>query len=117
MHHSPSTGHGFNRDVLFLNNIWTANVVASRNLHLRYPYAAVDRSRGFGVEDWSWNLQTLWAGIPHLVVADTVHIIRVKDTGSLGQQNAAEGLLPHLPDGATPRLSRANPSTHRTTPA
>lgn len=116
MHHSPSDAPGFSRDVLFLNNIWTANVFALRDFHLRYPYTAVDRRRGFGVEDWSWNLQTVWAGIPHLVVPDTVHLIRVKDTGSLGQQNAAEGLLPHLPDGARPHLGRTNPSTRGPTP-
>jgi hypothetical protein len=115
--HQASTCVSFDLNALCLDNVWSANAFAPRDLHVRHPYLAVDRSRGFGIEDWSWNLQTLWTGIPHLVVADTVHIIRVKDTGSLGQQNAAEGLLPHLPDGATPRLGRANPSTHRTTPA
>lgn len=117
MRHSPCTAPGFNRDVLFLENIWTANVFAPRNLHLRHPYAAADRERGFGVEDWSWNLQTLWAGIPHLVVTDTVHLIRVKDAGSLGQQNAAQGLLPHLPDTAMPRLGLKSGSLQRQTPA
>ena len=42
--------------------------------------------------------------MPHRIVPDTVHLIRVKSTGSLGQQNDAEGLLAHLPDHAWPRL-------------
>jgi hypothetical protein len=44
------------------------------------------------------------SSILHLVVADTVHLIRVKETGSLGQQNNAEGLLTDLPPNAWPRL-------------
>lgn len=106
MSHHASDTPGFDRDVLFLNNIWTANVFAPREIHERHPYAAVDQSRGFGVEDWSWHIGTLWAGIDHFVVPDTVHLIRVKESGSLGRQNAAEGLLPHMPPGAAPRLGR-----------
>lgn len=55
-------------------------------------------------------LALLFDGIGHLVVPDTVHMIRVKDTGSLGQQNTAEGLLPHLPPGAFPQLGRHRPT-------
>jgi hypothetical protein len=108
VHHASNTP-GFDRDILFLNNVWTANVVARREIHERHPYTAVDRSRGVGVEDWSWHMETLWAGIDHLVVPDTVHLIRVKETGSLGQQNTAEGLLPHLPPGAVPQLGQRRP--------
>lgn len=104
-----SNAPGFNQNILFLNNVWTANAFARREIHERHPYTAADRSRGFGVEDWSWNMETLWAGIAHLVVLDTVHLIRVKDTGSLGQQNTAEGLLPHLPPGAIPQLGQHRP--------
>lgn len=97
MQHISSETPGFERGTLLLNNIWSANVFARRSLHERYPYPAVDRTRGFGIEDWSWHMQTLWAGVPHLTVPETVHIIRVKDGGSLGQQNTSEGLLPPLP--------------------
>lgn len=109
MVNNASNAPDFDRDVLFLNNIWTANVFTRREIHELHPYAAVDRSRGVGVEDWSWNIETLWGGISHLVVPDTVHLIRVKDTGSLGQQNTAEGLLPHLPPGAIPQLGQRRP--------
>jgi hypothetical protein len=93
----PSDTPGFNQASLVLNNMWTANVFTTRELHLRYPYSAVDRRRGFGVDDWSWNFATLWSGIPHHVVRGTVHLIRIKETGSLGRMNVAEGLLPNLP--------------------
>jgi hypothetical protein len=64
---------------------------------------AADPDPGAGIEDWEWNLATLWAGIPHLVVADAVHLLRVKATGSLGAEHIAMGLLPRLPPGAVPR--------------
>jgi hypothetical protein len=100
MMHGPSDAPEFDRDALLLNNLWTANVFARREVHLRHPYLATDRSRGLGVEDWTWNIATVWAGIPHRVVADTVHLIRVKKSGSLGQRNTVEGLLPRLPPDA-----------------
>ena len=78
-----------------------------RDLHLRHPYRAADRSRGFGVEDWPWHMETLWAGLPHRVVPETVHLIRVKEHGSLGRQNTVEGLLPYLPPHAWPQLGAA----------
>lgn len=100
-----STAPGFDRDLLFLSNVWTANVVAARGLHLRHPYTAADRRRGFGIEDWTWNIRTLWSGIPHLIVPRTVHLIRLKDSGSLNLRNLAQGLLPSLPDDVRPRFA------------
>jgi hypothetical protein len=88
----------FERRALLLENVWTANAFASRELYLRYPYEAQDRTSGFGIEDWSWNLKTVWEGVPHYVVEDTVHLIRQKDTGSRGQLDISEGLLPRLPE-------------------
>ena len=104
MVHSPGDEPDFDRNALFLNNLWTANVFARREVYVQHPYLAMDRAGGFGIEDWTWNIATIWAGLPHRVVADTVHLIRVKETGSLGQLNAAEGLLPGLPSNARPRL-------------
>jgi hypothetical protein len=72
-------------------------VFASRLLHEHYPYAAVDRTKGFGIEDWSWHMETLWAGILHYTVPDIVHMIRMKEGQSLNHQNASEGHLPMLP--------------------
>jgi hypothetical protein len=98
-----STVPGFERDGLLLWNLWSANVFAPRAVHLRHPYAPVDRARGFGIEDWTWNIRTVWSGIDHLVVPKTVHMIRVKDSGSLNRRNTAEGLLPLLADDVVPR--------------
>jgi hypothetical protein len=100
--HQSSNTADFEPDVLFLENVWTANAFATRAVHLRFPYVAADRDRGVGFEDWTWNMDTLWRGVPHLIVPDTVHLVRVKQAGSLGLRFIVEGLLPRLPDGAWP---------------
>jgi hypothetical protein len=104
MRHLPSDHKSFDRDVLFMDNIWTANVFTLRRIHLRFPYSCVSPTRGFGIEDWSWNIDTLWGNLTHKVVGDTVHLIRIKETGSLREQNSARGLLPYLPKSAWPHL-------------
>jgi hypothetical protein len=95
--HASDT-EGFNPLLLVFGNLWSANAFAAREIHLRFPYRAADRSRGFGIEDWSWNLETLGAGISHRVVPGTIHLIRRKRSASLDQANRADGLLPYLPE-------------------
>jgi glycosyltransferase involved in cell wall biosynthesis len=88
------------RRALLIENLWTANAFAKRNVHMKFPYRAADRCSGFGIEDWSWNVETLFAGFRHLVVPGTVHLIRLKQSGSLNARNVSEGLLPFLaPEG------------------
>ncbi len=96
-HHGSCYAPGFDARVLLFENIWSANVFASRRLHLAHPYLRVDAEGGFGIEDWSWNAETLAAGVAHLVVNDTVHLIRMRPDGSLNLLNQARGLLPVLP--------------------
>ena len=98
---ADSTAPGFDRHALFVSNLWSANCLASRDIFVRYPYQPIDRSHGLGIEDWSWNIETLMVGgIEHKAVPDTVHLIRLKGEGSLGIRNDAEGLAVFLPDGA-----------------
>jgi hypothetical protein len=91
---------GFNPAILIFGNVWSANTLARRELYLRFPYRAVDHVRGKGIEDWSWNIETICAGIHHRVVPGTVHLIRRKRE-SLDRQNAAALLLPYLPPSLT----------------
>ena len=97
MFHTGTDSPDFDPRALLANNLWTANVFTTREIHARFPYLKVERETGFGIEDWSWNLATVAAGIPHLVVPGTLHLIRQKHTGSLRHQNDAEGLLPSMP--------------------
>lgn len=97
---ASTTDAAFDRRALLIDNLWTSNVFAPRQLHRSFPYESPDRERGLGIEDWSWNLATVWAGVPHRTVPDTVHMVRMKPEGSLGRANIAGGLLPYLPQGA-----------------
>jgi hypothetical protein len=96
MHSSDRAG--FNPALLAFSNLWSANAFAAREIHVRFPYCAVERSRGLGIEDWSWNFATLVAGIGHRVVPSAVHLVRKKGPESLDQQNTANQLLPRLPE-------------------
>lgn len=100
--HVESNAPDFDRHALWLNNVWSANIFAHHTIYEKYPYQAVDKASGFGIEDWSWNILTYCDGVHHRIVRDTVHMIRVKPGGSLGQSNAAAGLLPHLPPDFSP---------------
>lgn len=83
---------------LYLSNLWSANNFMPLELARKFPYRPTDKSLGLGVEDWSWNLETVSNNVIHDVVPGTVHFIRQKPTGSLGIQNSLEGLSIYLPE-------------------
>lgn len=76
-------------------NLYASQCLARRELFGRYPYPPVDRTSGFGVEDWAWNIDTLCRGVRHAVVPETVCLVRQKPD-SLSLRNIREGLLPPL---------------------
>jgi hypothetical protein len=94
--HHDSRDPAFDRDALRFNNVYTSNTFAPIELFEKHPFIEVDAERGFGVEDWAWNAMTLGRGIEHVSVQDTVHLVRVKASASLGKENASRGLLPPL---------------------
>lgn len=93
--HSSSLDTDFDWGSLFFANPWSANAFALRDIYLRYPYRSP--ADGFGIEDWSWNLETLANDIQHRIVLGTVHLIRMKKVGSFGRAEFAKGLLPYHP--------------------
>jgi hypothetical protein len=97
MQHCDTTMPSFDRSTLLLNNVWSANALARRCIHQRFPYLPVDMEKGRGFEDWTFNLATVQAGVHHRVAPNTVHLIRMKPEGSLGQKGMKAGLLPALP--------------------
>lgn len=97
-----STDPLFDHQCLRFNNVFTSNQFGRADTFREFPFTAIDRARGFGVEDWTWNARTLAAGLQHLIVPETVHLVRVKSSGSLGLENAKAGLLPDLPASLLP---------------
>lgn len=91
----------FDRSCLIFANPYSSNTLALRTLYSANPFPHVDRARGFGVEDWWWNAQTIGTGMRHAAVPGTVHLVRRRVAGSLSHQNVGESLLPpfHLFSG------------------
>lgn len=94
--HEDSDAPSFDPRAILLDNLWTANSFCHRQLFERFPYEQVDHEKGYGVEDWLWNAQTLASGMRHAVAPNTVHCVRLKQSGSLGMQNVERSLLPPL---------------------
>ncbi len=96
--HLSSTAETFDEAALFWNNVYTSNNLAPRELLLEYPLIARCVQHQIGVEDWQWNQKTLAAGISHLAVPGTVHLVRVTAAESLSGANSRLGLLPDFGD-------------------
>lgn len=75
--------------ILLFENLWTSLCFAKRDIFTRYPYCATKLGTGYGYEDWHWNCETLGQGIRHLVVKDTRHFIRIKNSSLLRNHNSA----------------------------
>lgn len=86
----------FQAKALGWNNVFTSNNFTSRNTLKQNPLPSKCVKHGYGVEDWSWNYTTYSSGIEHLVVPNTVHLVRVSDSESLSSQNTKLHLLPDL---------------------
>ena len=84
----------FEMHALAAANYWTALCLAKRNIFLETPYPKPDIASGLGFEDWSWNRQTIEAGIIHKTVPNTGHLIRAKPV-SLSQRTASAGAIAH----------------------
>lgn len=90
---------------LVIDNYWSALCGVSRTLAKQNPYPAADYGRGFGYEDWSWNVETLSKGVRHRVVGGTVHFVRIKHISSM--QKRMLGFLP-IPSMAFAELLAAD---------
>lgn len=86
---------GFRRENFYDRNYWDTFCLASRRIFEDIPYAATAHSSGFGPEDWHWGMETVHAGIPHVVARGTALFYRDKASGSV-QRTHEEGrsLLP-----------------------
>jgi hypothetical protein len=84
------------QSVPLIDNLWSAHSFARRDVFEAHPFRSDDRELGLGIEDWSFNIETYMAGVEHLTVANTLHMVRVKEVGSQNQKNFTAGLLPWM---------------------
>lgn len=63
----------------YVANYYDSLAIAPQEAFSEAPYVGRDRERGFGYEDWRWNLDTIAAGWQHAVVKDTIIFKRRRD--------------------------------------
>ena len=95
--HTDSESTEFSADFLLDKNYWTALSFSKTSIYRSTPYQKNRLKQGFGYEDWTWNWQTLNAGIAHKVVPQTSHYIRKgKDYSSLLQKTSNNKAIPNI---------------------
>lgn len=94
----PTDHPGFRAHNFFDRTYWDTFCLAAREVFSSAPYAATAADRGLGPEDWHWGMETVHAGIPHLVAPGTALLYRDKPAGSVqGAHEEARSLLPPSP--------------------
>jgi len=97
MHHLDMNDADFEFESIYRQNYWTALTFSATDVFRKFPYKKNLLESGFGYEDWTWNVETIQAGIVHSVVRGSSHFIRrqVKQ-GSLLDQTNSVGCIPRL---------------------
>lgn len=68
-------------------NPWGVCSFGRRELYLNCPYHALEfKDKGFGFEDWHWNLEVLARSIRHVSAPGTCHFYRRKTVSALTSQ-------------------------------
>jgi glycosyltransferase involved in cell wall biosynthesis len=93
-HHVDMASDDFEIEALLRSNYWTALSFARNELYKRFPYRENTIRHGFGYEDWTWNCETIKAGIVHRIVPGTAHYIRKGKSGEslLAQTNTMKAI-------------------------
>jgi glycosyltransferase involved in cell wall biosynthesis len=91
-----STDHpGFRVQNFYDRTYWDTFCLAAREVFDAVPYAPTSAASGLGPEDWHWGMQTVHAGIEHLVAPGTALLYRVKASASVQDGHVeARSLLP-----------------------
>jgi glycosyltransferase involved in cell wall biosynthesis len=70
----------------YFENYYDMMAVYPRSLLDEVPYSCRDVERGYGFQDWQWNLETIQRGWKHIVVEDTA-IFKRRRWGSISEIN------------------------------
>jgi len=98
-HHVDMEDADYQPEFLLRMNYWTALSFARRDIYLEFPYRPNRIDDGFGYEDWTWNHETVTAGIIHKTVTGTSHFIRKGKAGtSLLDQTNQMRAIPRVLD-------------------
>lgn len=91
----PTDHPGFRVQNFYDRTYWDTFCLAAREVFDAVPYAPTSAASGLGPEDWHWGMQTVHAGIEHVVAPATALLYRVKATASIQEGHVeARSLLP-----------------------
>lgn len=72
---------------LIRDNLWPSSSISLRDTYLEVPYRSTSPERGFGPEDWLWNIETSIAGFAHRPVPGTMFFYRVRESGGVNNRH------------------------------
>lgn len=76
-------------------NPWTSTVAAKRETFEKYPYEKM--GKGFGYEDYKFNIDTIAGGVKHIIAKDTVFFYRRSGQSMLNSYNSEKRTIPYSP--------------------
>jgi len=99
LHHVDMDDGDFVYDAIYRENYWTALSFSEKQIYLDNPYVKNELDKGFGYEDWTWNVETVNKGIRHHTVNGTCHFIRrmMGSSSLLNLTNTSRSLPTNLP--------------------
>ena len=92
----------------YISNYFDSLIIAPRRAFLEVPYACRDKEKGFGYEDWRWNLDTIEQGWEHVLVKDTIIFKRRRDSSLVVDLGKDRSLLWDLSSLAIDQLKGAH---------
>ena len=97
------------KDLLFLlsDNPWISSALAKKTTFEKYPYTP--NEKGYGFEDYDFNIHTTELGILHKTVPDTLFFYRQKDTGSMLNSMKGQQVTTRYCESFSPLEFKKNP--------
>ncbi len=62
----------FSPQYFYFTNHYDALCMAARKTFVDFPFAHRDIENGFAYEDWQWSIETMAAGLRHVIARDTI---------------------------------------------
>ena len=85
-------------EYMYFDNYYDMMCICPRDMVLAHPYAPRDISKGFGFQDWQWNLETMAAGMKHVVEPDTVIFKRRRENSISELNRQKRGVVKFVPE-------------------
>ena len=80
--------------ILFSRNRWSAGTILAKEIAIEHPYKA--SRRGYGYEDWTFNVETRFDGIEHKVVPGSVKFYRIRNESTYHSHTAGKVVTEYM---------------------